>query len=248
MAEQEQQIETQEASLQPAALETEELQPGRTEEPQAAVAAVDVSAEAEGAAAEAFEVDVELDLYQTPAQKKKKPGKLPSILGSNLSSAPPTGQQQPCSPAAGKKSRAIASRYAYEVREADRSRKIGYLPMNQQLDIMPTGLDIARDMHTDLQSQFNASGGAHLVSKGVGWDAIMGNDAFQKRLQFLQEHSRTGTFIEQYGEDGMYEGDFMHGMRHGKGRYEFRKEVYDSGRPLDGRLRSTPSSRASGSW
>jgi len=43
----------------------------------------------------------------------------------------------------------------------------------------------------------------------------------------FQEHARTGTHVEQYGMDGQYEGDFMHGMRHGRGRYEFRGEIYN---------------------
>lgn len=160
--------------------------------------------------------------------KKKNTGKTLSILGSNLASGSDAGGgQHPCSPTSGKNSRAIAQRYAYEVKELDRNRKLGHLPMQQQTDIKPTGLDMARDMRAELHDLTSASGGAHLVAKGVGWDAIMGNDSFQKRLHFLQDYARTGNFKEQYGEDSMYEGEFMHGMRHGKGRYEFRKEIYD---------------------
>lgn len=220
---QEQPVEAQETKLESTA------QP----EPEAtAPTSANTASNETGAAPAAFEVDVDLTssdvgMYSSPV-KKKKQGKTLSILGTNLSNKPATaGGQQPCSPSSGKMSKAIAHRYSYEVREADRNRKLGYLPMEKQSQFMPTGHDIARDMQTELSNVTNATGGAHLVSKGVGWDAIMGNDTFQKRLQFLQEYAKTGNFSEKYGEEGMYEGDFMHGMRHGKGKYEFRKEVYE---------------------
>jgi len=114
----------------------------------------------------------------------------------------------------------IAKRYAYEVREVDRCRKEAYVPMAKQIDYTPDGVDVARQMHNDL-TRLQKDG-----SKG-GWEVLLCNENFQKRMQFLADHSRTGHYIEQYGADGMYEGDFLHGMRHGKGKYEFRDEVYE---------------------
>lgn len=202
-----------------------------------------------------FEVDVDLSsdvlATQTPT-KKKGANKTPSILGTNLANKPGSGNQ-PCSPTSGKKSKAIAYRYSYEVREADRARKIGYLPMEKQAELKPVDRDVARDMCSELQVRTQAAGGTYQVSKGPGWDAIMGNDKFQKRLQFLQEHARTGTHVEQYGMDGQYEGDFMHGMRHGRGRYEFRGEIYNGEwkwdqRHGEGELKCTDGSTIKGSF
>lgn len=149
-------------------------------------------------------------------------------MGSNLQQKHATGGgKTSANPTSSRTSSEIVRRYAAEVKEADRNRKQQYMPMDKQVQCMPAGLDIAKDMQAELQNLTSAVGGAHLVSKAAGWDALLGKESFQKRMQFLHEHARTGNFIEQYGVDGMYEGEFVHGMRHGKGRYEFREEVYD---------------------
>jgi len=172
--------------------------------------------------------------------KTRKVGAPLSLIGSNLAKRAP---QAPTSPSGAK---AIVDRYAREVREADRARKVSYLPMQEQMNFKPAGFDIARDMQADLASLICKEtkhldsarvGGAHLVSilgteKRSGWDAILSAETFQKRLQFLHQHARTGHFMEQYGDDGTYEGEFQNGMRHGKGKYQFRnqsgmEEVYD---------------------
>jgi len=163
------------------------------------------------------------ELSPQESSRRQKPL---SLLGASLSKKPATreGNNDPDSP---KRSKSIVDRYAAEVRESDQARKIGYLPMQQQLQFTPAGLDVAKDLQAELGDLARAVGGAHNVSKAVGWDALLGNDKFQKRMQFLHEHSRTGHFVEQYGADGKYEGEFLHGMRHGKGRYEFKGEIYD---------------------
>merc|ERR1711924_151923 len=56
---------------------------------------------------------------------------------------------------------------------------------------------------------------------------MMEHDDFKRRLQFLQAHTKTGQFIEHYGTQGVYDGDFLYGMRHGKGVHDFRGESYN---------------------
>lgn len=153
------------------------------------------------------------------------PKKNLSLLGENLTQRPASRHDR--QPNEKDVSKEIARRYAHEVREADRIRKISYLPMEKQIDYNPPGHDVAKEMQNDLNALAKSYGGAHAISNGPGWDVLLGNDSFQKRMQFLHEHSRTGTdIIEQYGTDGEFEGDFLHGMRHGKGTYTFRQEVY----------------------
>lgn len=179
----------------------------------------------------AKEVTKEQSVPQSPTkdqvvpQSPTSPTKPLSLLGENLTQRP--ASRQALQPNQKDVSKEIARRYAYEVREADRIRKSSYLPMEKQIDSIPTSLDVAREMQDDLNALTKSFGGAHAVSNGPGWDVLLGNDSFQKRMQFLHEHSRTGNFIERYGTEGMFEGEFLHGMRHGKGTYEFRQEVYE---------------------
>jgi len=125
-------------------------------------------------------------------------------------------------------SKHIATRYAAEVKEADKSRKAQYVTLEQKSKIMPAGLDIAREMRHDINSLMSAAPpDISSPRKLFGWDSLFTNQKFKKQMQFLHEHARTGHFTEQYGADGWYEGEFLHGMRHGKGKHEFRDEVYD---------------------
>eukprot|EP00928_Gymnodinium_smaydae_P054442 TRINITY_DN38206_c0_g1_i1.p1 TRINITY_DN38206_c0_g1~~TRINITY_DN38206_c0_g1_i1.p1 ORF type:complete len:656 (+),score=166.83 TRINITY_DN38206_c0_g1_i1:137-2104(+) len=59
------------------------------------------------------------------------------------------------------------------------------------------------------------------------WETLFSKEDFKKRMQYLHSHSKTGNFIEHYGTQGIYEGEFLYGMRHGKGTHEFRDEVYE---------------------
>merc|ERR1712146_76978 len=43
----------------------------------------------------------------------------------------------------------------------------------------------------------------------------------------MGDHSKTGHFIEEYGEDGHFEGDFLCGFRHGRGKHVFRGRTYE---------------------
>lgn len=126
-------------------------------------------------------------------------------------------------------SKNIANRYASEVKASDRSRKQNYKSMEQVVEVKPDGIDVARDMRRDINAMMNTplkTKGKTAIGGG-GWDSLFTNQTFQKQMQFLHDHARTGHFTEQYGADGWYEGEFLHGMRHGKGKHEFRDEVYE---------------------
>lgn len=127
----------------------------------------------------------------------------------------------------------IASRYAPNVREAEAGRMMNYVPLDQQALVLPDERDVAKTMKGDLDIVLTRMGSDQ--SKNQGWDKLLGTEGFQKQLQFLCSHSRTGHFIEQYGADGMYEGEFLYGMRHGKGSHEFRGEVYEGDWKWDNR-------------
>jgi hypothetical protein len=104
--------------------------------------------------------------------------------------------------------------------------------------------------------------GAHVVGQDLdktlkdrcqGWDGLLGNEVWQKRLQFLHDHARTGHYVELYGSDGQYDGDFLNGMRHGKGKHTFRGELYDGEWKWDkrhgwGKLTTTEGTVISGEW
>jgi len=119
----------------------------------------------------------------------------------------------------------IAHKYGNSVREAEQRRMTNFMPLDQQVLVNPHELDVAMTVKADLDSALQQSGGAS--GRPDFWDKALTSEPFRKQLEFLNVHSRTGRFIEQYGTDGRYEGDFLYGMRHGKGTHEFRGEVYD---------------------
>jgi hypothetical protein len=224
----------------------EEQEEATAEEPDVRPSTTDVVAAADSPEVNVGSQDAAASPIGESSKKRVGGQKNMSLLGSTFSSRPATREgQKSVNSADGTKSRAIVDRYAYEVREADRNRKLGYLPMQKQIDYTPASFDIARDLYAVLQDVSQSMSDAQLADKVPAltdatensivkttsgrqdWDAILGCDAVQKRLQFLQHNSRTGIHQERYGEEGNYDGEFLHGMRHGKGKYEFRDEVYD---------------------
>lgn len=97
-----------------------------------------------------------------------------------------------------------------------------FVPLDQRAQILPDERAMARQVKGELDTAIRQAGG-----EAVEWDALLGTDEFQKRMQFLCGHAKTGTFTEMYGAEGKYEGEFLYGLRHGIGRHEFRLEVYD---------------------
>jgi len=117
----------------------------------------------------------------------------------------------------------ITLRYADNVQAVEKSRKACYVPLSQKDQIFPVDRDVARTMKKDLdREQAKVSSG-----RVNGWDSLMCSDSFQKRMQFLHDHARVGHNVEEYGEEGRYEGEFLNGMRHGHGLHTFRGEMYD---------------------
>lgn len=138
-------------------------------------------------------------------------------------------------------SKKIARHYASSVRDAENQRLRRLAPIASG-PFKPDEKHMSRSMKKELDIILNrvgtTSGGVESSGDGkdsVGsgkasndaWDKLLTNDNFQKKMQFLTQHARTGHFVEQYGGEGRYEGDFLYGMRHGKGTHTFRGEVYD---------------------
>jgi len=116
----------------------------------------------------------------------------------------------------------IMKRYAAEVKASEGRRLNNFVPLDQREDVRPCERNMARTMKKDLDGALKMAG-----DEGIHWDESLGKEGFQKQLQYLHCHAKTGQFIEQYGAEGHFEGDFLYGMRHGKGEHEFRGEAYE---------------------
>jgi len=143
----------------------------------------------------------------------------------------------------------ITSRYAQFVKEAELLRVTRLRPIDQQELVHPDERGMVRSMKTTLDCARRAGDGNEVVE----WDKLLTTDDFQKQLEFLYSHSRTGFFIEQYGTEGRYEGEFLYGLRHGRGVHEFRDEVYDGEWKWDNRhgwgtLTLGDGSKIQGNW
>lgn len=145
----------------------------------------------------------------------------------------------------------ICGRYHDAVKTSEQERKSLYVPLDQQDQIGPDERELARMVHDDLDTVLGRIGQGS--TKDKGWDTLVTSDSFQKRIQFLVGHARTGHFIEQYGTQGRYDGEFLYGMRHGKGSHEFRGEIYEGEWKWDyrhgwGTLSLGDGSKITGEW
>jgi len=142
----------------------------------------------------------------------------------------------------------ILGKYADSVKAAEAKRKSNFQPLFEgdpregveEPDQREVVMALKQDLHIQHQSQ-------------DGWDGLLENEMFQKRMQFLRDRAKTGHFIEQYGEEGYYEGDFLYGMRHGQGKHFFRSQVYEGEwkwdmRHGEGTLREPDGSVCKGEW
>lgn len=142
----------------------------------------------------------------------------------------------------------IMQRYANEVKSVEDKRLQTYVPLDQRDMVNPCERAMMRTVKRDLDTVLKKAG-----NNVVGWETVMTKEPFQKQLQFLHTHSKTGTFVEQYGADGRFEGEFLNGMRHGKGLHEFRGEVYQGDWKWDkrhgwGALTLGDGSQVKGEW
>eukprot|EP00746_Dinoflagellata_sp_MGD_P163384 gnl/MRDRNA2_/MRDRNA2_91383_c0_seq1.p1 gnl/MRDRNA2_/MRDRNA2_91383_c0~~gnl/MRDRNA2_/MRDRNA2_91383_c0_seq1.p1 ORF type:complete len:350 (+),score=88.61 gnl/MRDRNA2_/MRDRNA2_91383_c0_seq1:84-1133(+) len=140
----------------------------------------------------------------------------------------------------------ILGKYSDSVKAAEAKRKSNFQPLFEgeggieEPDQREVVMALKQDLHIQHQSQ-------------DGWDGLLENEMFQKRMQFLRDRAKTGQFIEQYGEEGYYQGDFLYGMRHGQGKHFFRSQVYEGEwkwdmRHGEGTLKEPDGSVCKGEW
>jgi len=120
----------------------------------------------------------------------------------------------------------IYKRYSLAVQKADEETHLSHVPLADRDTVKPDPKGVAVSLKSNIDGILKK---ADMTSVGDGglWEKLFNSTAFKQQLQFLEQHSRTGHFVEQYGEDGRYEGEFLYGMRHGKGSHEFRGEAYE---------------------
>jgi len=194
----------------------------------------------------------------TPGQTPKKHesvfgmslGRTLGLTGSSISagaseSAPPSARSLSITDS-------IAKRYSAEVRQSEKSRLERLVPLDQlQTPVRPDERDMARTMKGELDTVLQKVGMDPGSSED--WDKLVTTNGFQKKIEYLVDHARTGQFVEQYGAEGRYDGDFLYGMRHGKGTHEFRDEVYEGewkwdNRHGSGTLTLKDGSQIKGEW
>lgn len=192
-----------------------------------------------------------------PTTEKVKGGEKPSSLVGLSLGRPDTSSRGHSAPSGTRPlkgnpdvSARIAQRYAAEVKEAELERLRLFIPLDQRSPppLRPDGRDMARTVKGDLDKAIQKAG-----RETVPWDAVLGEDSFQKRMQFLCGHAKSGHFVEEYGVDGRYEGEFLYGMRHGQGKHNFRGEVYEGEWKWDqrhgsGTLKLPDGSTIHGAW
>jgi len=133
-------------------------------------------------------------------------------------------------------------------------RRLNRLAPADTSPLRPDEMNTSRSMKKELDVILGKAGTASESSGGAGsWDKLMGSDGFQKKLNFLTSTARTGHFVEEYGADGRFEGDFLYGMRHGKGTHTFRGEVYEGDWKWDqrhgfGTFTAADGSQIKGDW
>lgn len=115
----------------------------------------------------------------------------------------------------------ITKRLANDVYDSEDRRRAAFIPLDQEI-WEPHERDVSAQLKGDLDVALQKC-----ANEGSSWDAMLTSEIFQKRMQFLREHAKTGQFIERYGTEGYYDGDFLYGMRHGKGKHVFRNQVYE---------------------
>eukprot|EP00401_Gymnodinium_catenatum_P068164 CAMPEP_0117480862 /NCGR_PEP_ID=MMETSP0784-20121206/12606_1 /TAXON_ID=39447 /ORGANISM="" /LENGTH=361 /DNA_ID=CAMNT_0005275307 /DNA_START=48 /DNA_END=1133 /DNA_ORIENTATION=- len=192
----------------------------------------------------------------TLAEKPKPKGKQLSVVGVALNNSlgSPLRLKSQGSDAEGQLfinpevSSKIASKYSSNVRECEQERHMLYMPLDQQVIVHPCHRDLMSTIKSDLDTTVKDNEVCHKAASD-----LFASDDFLKRMGFLHTYAKTGQFIEKYGTQGHYEGEFLNGMRHGKGNHEFRGEVYDGEWKWDyrhgwGTLSLPDGSQVKGEW
>lgn len=187
----------------------------------------------------------------SPSKGRRPPSTLGHTLGSTWGSTSARGDA-PSSP--GKKSfnvtRQISKKYAHSVKEADLRHAMDFKPLDKLEPVHPDAQNMTRAIKQDLDTALSV---AQKSGDEGALRVMMDHDDFKRRLQFLQSHTKSGQFVEHYGTQGAYDGDFLYGMRHGKGVHNFREESYDGEWKWDqrhgrGELSLPDGSKVKGSW
>jgi len=119
----------------------------------------------------------------------------------------------------------ITRRYRAEVDKSEKARLQRYVRLDQQVKIMPDQHQMARDVKADLES-VQRKAGMEAIPYST-WDDTFGSEDMKKKLEFLSGYAVNGPSTEELKDDGLYEGEFLYGLRHGKGKHTFQKQVYD---------------------
>eukprot|EP00929_Paragymnodinium_shiwhaense_P061142 TRINITY_DN30531_c0_g1_i1.p1 TRINITY_DN30531_c0_g1~~TRINITY_DN30531_c0_g1_i1.p1 ORF type:complete len:379 (+),score=65.21 TRINITY_DN30531_c0_g1_i1:88-1224(+) len=170
----------------------------------------------------------------------KPSNKAPSVLGLSLGGqlgcrlSEPLDPDDPLPPERRMRENArlsdrIATRFAADVKRLDDERRALYTRFESKGFRRPDQQEITRSIKKTLDSvTISASSTLSDSPQGTGHFSYLFEDGgFKKNMQFLTANTKSGHFIESYGIQGRYDGDFMYGMRHGLGKHEFHGETYD---------------------
>lgn len=153
-----------------------------------------------------------------------------------------------------KVSRSITTRLADTIRSVEKNRRSQFQRIVREPGAVgdPDVPGVARALRDELDG----------VRRSAVTDEALGEDkykqlsesaAFKQRMQFLTTNSKMLQGSEEYGEEGRYAGEFLYGMRHGKGTHQWRGQVYDGEWKWDkwsgkGVLRDADGSTCTGTW
>ncbi|CAJ1442700.1 unnamed protein product [Effrenium voratum] len=167
-----------------------------------------------------------------PPEPQRSP-KAPSLLGSTLgrldwarAGEAIAKESTPRSPTVNADlTKRITRRYRAEVEKSERDRLRRYVRLDQQVKIMPDQHKMARTVQAELES-VQRKAGMEAISYTT-WDDTFGSEDMKKRLDFLSGYATNGKSTEELKDDGLYEGEFLYGLRHGKGKHTFQDQVYE---------------------
>eukprot|EP00434_Breviolum_minutum_P024203 symbB.v1.2.021370.t1/scaffold1843.1/size100617/6 len=151
-----------------------------------------------------------------PRDDTQRSPKAPSLLGCTLgrldwAKAGEAIAKESATPRRRFLTKRITRRYKAEVEKSEKERLQRYIRLEQQVKIMPDQYQMARSVKNELEN----------VQKKAG------SEDMKKRLEFLSWYATNGESKEELTDDGCYEGEFLYGMRHGKGKHTYQGQVYD---------------------
>lgn len=150
---------------------------------------------------------------------------LGSILGQPMFTIPvapddPAGPR----PQSAAVSNRITQRYGNQVKDAEFKRLDRLKPLSKKVTPLPPDvLTTARQVKKQMDGLMQKAG----IGGNTDWEKLTRTDGFRLKMEYMHDHGRTGQFVEHYGAEGQYEGEFLNSMRHGRGKHELRGEVYD---------------------